>query len=406
MFGRIRETAATVTGQARSTFANEVCPFCFDTFKLKETPFRCASPPGRCKVLPDPVLKRAWGNGLPIGQVLASDGWFAQSRACPDCGQRSHKRLCPHCHQDLPHTFGEYRNFIFSVVGAKWAGKSHYLTVLIEQLKNHVGPRLDMLLQPVNDQTINRYRTQFHTPLFSGHRTLDATQSAFLAQEVQFPMVFTMMFSGKSLMGRDKIRNAVTISFFDTAGEDLKAEDNMSAVNKYIYRSDGIILLLDPLQLDYVRDTLGTSTPLPPRESETADIIARMTKLIRIGRSLGSTSPIPIPLAVTFSKLDAVVPLIDPQMQINSTSRLGTTFDRSDFEAVNAEVQSLIAQWESQYLLQQVTTQFKTYGFFGMSALGCQPDPKTRAVARITPQRVEDPFLWLLHHHKLIKAAA
>ncbi len=405
MLRQLRNRLKKTRGEIRSALTREICPYCFEKFRLKETPFRCASPPNRCAPVSDTVLQEQWRDRRPVGRVIASDGHFATLRFCPECNQRSYKRLCPNCHQELPHTFGECRNYIFAVIGAKEAGKSHYLPSLIEQLKNHVGPRMDMLLQPANDFTINRYRTEFYDPLFNKRHILGTTQSALLNTDIQLPMTFSLSFSGRNLLGVDKIKRAITLAFFDTAGEDLKSEDTIAAANKYIYRSDGIILLLDPLQLSRVRDQLPSQTALPQQDTETSDIVARVARLIQRGRGLGPESKIKIPVAIALSKLDAVAPLLDDQMQINAVTRPGLGFDQSDFEAVNAEVQSLIAKWDSEHLLQQVKTQFTSYGFFALSALGAPPNDKGK-IKQIVPQRVENPFLWLLRRHRLIKTTA
>jgi hypothetical protein len=305
---------------------------------------------------------------------------------------------------DLPHTTGKFENLIFAVIGAKDSGKSHYLAVLIEQIRNHIGPSLGMLLEELNDYTIKRYRESFYNPVYIEHKIIFGTKSALSDETVQLPMVFSLTFSGKGYLGHQRITKVVTLVFFDTAGEDLKDEDVMATVNKYIYRADGIILLLDPLQLRWVRDQLGSSTSLPEVTTETSDIITRTTKLIQAGRNLRQDRLVPTPLAIAFSKFDAVEPLIDSQFQLNATPNHDGGFDAADFEAVNSEMQSLVSTWHNSHLLQQVTTRYNHYGFFGLSSLGCSP--KGSDIPQVLPKRVEDPFLWLLYSHGLIKAAA
>lgn len=402
MFKKARNLIRVARGEFRSRLSQEVCPFCFENFRLNETPFRCASPPKICAPKPDPVLQKHWEINAPTGRVIGSEGRFAIHRSCRDCKQRSHKRLCPHCHQELPHTFGEYHNYIFALIGAKSSGKSNYIPVLIEQIKREVGPRMGILLQPMNDATINRYRKDFYGPLFNNHKVVETTQSALSVSENRLPMTFSLTFAGKGIGGRERIKRAITLAFFDTAGEDLKAEDTMNAVNKYIYRADGIMLLIDPLQLNPVRDRLlGKVSELPDRETESSDIVSRVTKLIRRGREIGEESKIATPTAIALSKFDAVEPLLDPQLQVLTSPPRGPLLDQSDLDAVDAEIQGLIAEWDSDYLLQQVRFHFKRAAFFGLTALGTHPDDKH--VKYILPRRVEDPFLWLLRQHRLIK---
>lgn len=386
----------------RARFRKEICPYCFDEYWLRNTPFRCSSPAERCSPERDEVLYRKWDDGTPVGRVLPVGGLRWKER-CSACGHESRKRLCPHCHMELPRTTGRFPNLIFAVIGAKQSGKSHYLAVLIDQLKKHVGPAFDMVLEPLNDHTINRYREQFYDPVFREGRVIQGTRSALAERGVQMPLVYTLAFSGKNLFGQRIIRAVVTLVFFDTAGEDLDYEDRMSIVNKYIYRSDGIIILLDPLQLSRVRDQLNGSAALPERNSETSDIITRTTNLILAGRDLASDSMVPTPLAVAFSKFDALEPLIDPQFQIKATSSHQGGYDHDDFEAVSSEMQALLEEWDDLTIVNQVRTRYRRFGYFGLSALGCNPHNDSK-IPRVIPHRVEDPFLWLLYEHGLVEA--
>jgi hypothetical protein len=383
--------------------AKEICPYCFEPYNLAEAPFRCSSPPSRCPPEVDMVRARAWEDSAPMGHVLPPNRKRQDESRCPNCSQMSRKRICPHCHMDLPHTTGKYRNLIFAVIGAKQAGKSHYLAVLIEQIRKHIGPAAGMLLEPLDDHTINRYRNDFYDQIYRHGMVIRATQSALVDRKIQLPLVYTLTFTGSNLFGRHTIKGVVTLVFFDTAGEDLNDRDVMGTVNKYIYRADGIVLLLDPLQLHKVRDQLGSSTPLPSIETDAANILERTTELIRRGRSLSLQSLIPIPLAVAFSKFDAVETLIDPQMQLNTEPDHRFGFDLADFNAVTAEMDSLLKQWDCEMIPQKAKAYYERYGFFGLSALGCVPQEDR--IPRVLPRRVADPFLWLLHCHGLIPSA-
>lgn len=386
----------------------ETCPYCFERFRLGDTPFRCGNPTDRCQTEIDEQRSAIWGDTAPLGKVLPAAGFSPRDARCPTCGETSRQRLCPHCHLELPRTIGQFRNFIFAIIGAKEAGKSHYLAVLIEQLRQQVGPQLKILLEPANDATIKRYRDDFHQPLYRGRgdgrrQVLDATRSARQrASTVRYPLVYVLSIQGRDFFRRKKIVAVVTLTFFDTAGEDLDDENTMSTVNKYIYRSDGLILLLDPLQILAVRERLPPAR-LPEINSETRDILARATKLILLGRQLASDRPIETPLAIAFSKLDRLAPLIEPHMQIHCDSDHSGGFDLHDAQAVDSEIQALLAAWDCGDLIGQVEGHYSRHSFFALSALGCEPDDQG-FLPRILPRRVEDPFLWLLHCHGLLKA--
>lgn len=389
-----------------SQFKKETCPYCFDYFHIKDTPFRCSSVSKHCPPVSDPIYTKNWGDTRPIGRVLAKKGKFSDrfidSIRCTDCNNDSYKRLCPNCHMELPHTTGKYKNHIFAVVGGKDSGKSHYIAVLIEQIKKRIGPNMNLLLTAENDFTVDRYNKDFYEPIFQKGKTIGTTVSATTDQKVQLPMVYSLRFTEDSLFEKNKIKEYMTLVFFDTAGEDLNSEDSISAVNKYIYRSDGIILLIDPLQLMPVRNRLPSDTPMPVKMSETGDILTRITRLIEKSNKLKPMEKIKIPLAIAFSKFDAVLPLVDSQFQLRASANHDNGFDYGDFEAINSEMMSLLDKWNGQDIIQLTKTRYEQYGFFGLSALGCNPHD-SQQIDVVLPSRIEDPFLWLLANNGLIK---
>jgi len=384
----------------------ELCPYCFKYFRLGITPFRCKN--SNCKKGRDPVRERKpWEERTPLGKVLKPAGFFrfAHKVSCPDCREESRTHLCPKCHSELPDH--EYKNYIFSVIGAKGAGKSHYIAVLINQIMGQYGYREDILLSEKDDYTINRYRNDFKAPVFNEKQTINVTRSALTDANTQRPLIFSLDIKRKRFLLGDT-KNIVNLIFFDTAGEDLNDSDVMSTVNRYIYRSDGIILLIDPLQLSRVRERLRlkhSGIELPEQNTDTAEILIRTTNLIRNGKRLKGKDRISIPLAIAFSKFDAVQPIIgDDQLSWNNAPCHRGGFDWEDFSAVNDEMEYLLKEeWKQGALLQRVRSWYSKYGFFGLSALGSNPCDSR--IDHIAPIRVLDPFLWLLAQHKLIRQA-
>lgn len=369
---------------------SELCPYCFERFKLRETPFRCVN--SRCKDEKDRVLESKWGDSRPCGKVLNSKH-FVNSIRCA-CGELSRKRLCPNCHAELPYGMGDFKNCVFAVIGAKEAGKSHYLAVLIQRLKERVAANLDMSVEAVSSETMNRYERDFYNPVFEERKVIHATRSG--GSEHPKPLIYRLTST--------KQKKSAVLVFFDTAGENLNDEDLMSRVNKYIYRSSGVLLLVDPLQLPKVRDSLGVAG-LPERNTETENIITRTTWLIQKGLDLKPEAPIKIPLAVAFSKFDAVGKLVRDvygQPQLDHTPNHHGGFDVGDFQVVNEEMKGLLEKWGEGALVNQVKQRYKRCGFFGLSALGCNPQ-STKQIDSVLPRRVEDPFLWLLAENGLIK---
>jgi hypothetical protein len=288
------------------------------------------------------------------------------------------------------------------MIGAKEAGKSHYIAVLIEEMRRNIGPNMDILLTPMNEDTNKRYQEDFHKPVYNDKKVIKTTDSAFVDRKVRQPLLYSIIVSEKSWFGgNDRIKKAFVLVFFDTAGENLNDGDVMSTVNKYIYRSDGLILLMDPLQLSTVRSQLPDETALPEINTEIYDILNRTTRLIEQGRHLKHIDKIKTPLAIAFSKFDAVLPIVDEQFQLHKSANHENGFDMEDFDAINSEMMSLLDQWGGQDIIQMAKTRYAKYGFFGLSALGCNPHD-TNKIPSVVPRRVEDPFLWLLAQNRTI----
>lgn len=105
----------------------------------------------------------------------------------------------------------------------------------------------------------------------------------------------------------------------------------------------------------------------------------------------------------TSTKIDAVDELLDPASCLKNDSahiRKGA-FDKIDFEDANNEMQSLVESWLGMELYQTVSTQFSNFAFFGLSALGSNPDMDNK-IPKFRPFRVADPFLWILSQENII----
>ncbi len=265
--------------QLASHFVTQTCPYCFEQFQMAKVPFRCGnvSCPGR---KPDPQLQKHWptmGMGAQ-GKVLIAKGQMARRTKCDECHRPTNDRICPTCHVTLPSTFGQCPNAIIAVIGAKNAGKGHYIGTLVEELRNRVGPSLNMTLSPQDDYTIKRFKEDFRDPLYKDsklRRALDVTTSGITNEKVRLPMVFNLQLGGTDLLGRRTIKRTITLVFFDTAGEDLNSEATMETVNRYIYRSKGIVLLVDPRQIPRVR----ANSQIPLTQARKCSTLATLSRV-------------------------------------------------------------------------------------------------------------------------------
>lgn len=396
------------------------CPYCFEKINKKDVVFQCnnmALDVKGNKVCPkeiDPEYSQYLGitdssRYLYREKVFKSGSKnpiMMPSSAICTCGYKSTRRLCPYCHNEFPNYFGEVDNLTIAVIGAKETGKSHYIAVLKKMLEENVGPAFSFTITAANDKTIQRYNSDFKKPIFEDKTIILSTKSAAVEHGVREPLIYSIVFY-ENKGGRKIRKKMITFSFFDTAGEDLNSEDVMSVVNKYIYNANGIICLLDPLQLKGVRDLVPEGTVLPEINTEIDDIIARVSNLIRNAKSVKGTglrSSIDIPIAITFSKVDVLRKILPPSSQLHNLSPhcIDEVFNISDMENVSSEMEALIAKWSGVNLLTQVSSNFKDYKYFGVSALGCNPADSNQTINQVIPIRLEDPFLWILWKNKLI----
>ncbi len=382
------------------------CPFCFETFPSDQVQFRCANSACTGKA-PDP--KFATYQGLDpkasYGQVFdatPSKGFFkrgdSHSAKCPTCNRETQKRVCKNCHFELMHDAGTTEEYSIAIIGGRSSGKSTYIATLIRRLKNEVGSNFHASVNAMNDFTRKRYLDDFETPLFRNKRLLPPTQTASVGSKLKTPMVYRITFDNN---GKRKAANLV---LFDTAGEDMQSLDAMSAEARYICYADAIIFLLDPLQIDAVRDELnGENLPNEDPGAEPIQIIERLRELYERVLKLKAIQKVEKPIAFTLSKVDRLYPIIDPGSGLHHTGEHFGMLNSTDTQSIHTEIQNYIETWIGPSFQNTVQAQFAKFRYFGISAIGSAPTIDGR-IETIAPIRVEDPILWIFHELNLIKS--
>lgn len=313
---------------------------------------------------------------------------------CPQC-KSTLTMICPNCQYPIPDAMKNSESYPIAILGSKGAGKSNYVAVLIEYLKNKISLPFHFCMRGGDGKTITRYATDFRDPLFKNKKCLIGSD----AGEVD-PLIFIMEFEKKGLFSKQK--EDINLTFFDTAGENLDSEKMMQEHNRYLSYSSSMILLLDPLQIMAVREQLKGKMSLPGILSDPNDIVDRVIDIvskenerIKSGKDKGKLD---INIAVVFTKIDAIDSLLDPSscLKNDSTHIRKGYFDKNDFEDENAEMRSLVLEWLGAGICQTLESTFKNVAYFGVSALGSCPDTEDMTIPKFRPFRVADPFLWLL----------
>lgn len=387
-----------------------VCPYCYRSFSEREIKFRCSGrkkPTGeQCAARRDEVLASHTGLNVPVAPAFAGNGRRLES-VCPECGVQTNYRICPHCHSQLPVQFGKIGSRLIAMVGARESGKTVYMTVLLHELIHRVGAQFDAAIDGADDETRRRFTSDYETPMYDQRLLFDATRSASVGRTnaVQ-PLVFRFT-SSKAGFVRDKPDHTL-LSFFDTAGEDLRSQELVDLNTRYLLSADGIILLLDPLRMRGAKELAAAGTRMPTvgdSQDDPANVLSRITDLLRTGRRPSDT--IDTPIAVAFPKMDAFQQGLGQgsALRRTPTNRNGQ-FDSQDSLDVHYQIQALLHQWEGSQIDQILTKNYRTYRYFGLSALGETPTPDNKVPARgIRPYRVADPFLWLLSELSVVPAS-
>lgn len=376
------------------------CPYCFNI--VNNVSFRCINRvPGQCPPIEDAELGRYQRLNAPPLMPRVSEGPLTGA-VCAFCKHHTNHGVCPYCHNDLPTNDVSSKSLLFALVGAKNAGKSHYIAVLINELQR-LAPSHRAGLMPLGG-TIKKYRTDFRSYLYDAHRTIPVTQPAMVNESVRSPLIYRWSRETKGIFNQ-KIFRVSQLVFFDTAGEDLHELDVMDVETRYVALSDGLIFLLDPLQIPAVRELLKHKVTLPEPDVPPQEIIVHVTQTIRNTLGIAMHHLIEIPIAVTFSKIDAIRDLLDERSPLRYASPHRSELDEADVDRVHESVRAHLAQWMDESLDGILATNYNKFRYFGVSALGAPPssDGTLHNGVAPAPLRVEDPLLWLLSRYDLVK---
>jgi GTPase SAR1 family protein len=297
--------------------------------------------------------------------------------------------LCADCHFELTHDAGLVEDRRIAIIGGRNTGKSHYIATLVHKLENEVGSNFGWSLRMIGDATRTRFENDFHGPLFRRKTVLQMTQSAAVDAGVKTPMVFRLSFNKES-------KKCINFSFFDTAGEDMRSLEAMSTETRYITEAEGLVFLLDPLQIPAVRERLPRM-PGPPADplSEPTYLVDRLCDLFESHKDIRAGGRIKVPVAFVLSKVDAVWPLIEPGSILRRPGEHFGELRRRELDSIHTEVWNCLETWIGSSFNNRVERAFSRFRYFAASALGGSADGAGR-LETVAPLRVEDPFLWIL----------
>ncbi|MBP3495521.1 MAG: GTPase domain-containing protein [Clostridia bacterium] len=365
------------------------CPYCFLEHEIKECGLKCSY--------------NVRGTAVKIcknGVEKDDDGWIPHNSKgkCMKCQDATKHYYCDTIDKEIPSGFLMGESLSIAMLGAKASGKSNYIAVLINEIREKMTSSFDCTLDiSCSEESKKYYDDYYYSPLFKQGYVVEATDGGEIP-----PLIFPLRFAKKGFFSSPKV---ATLTFYDTAGENLESNENVEIYNRYIPNADGIILLLDPLQVPAIRKKLQGKMDLPPENKDAAEILNRVIQNIRNVKNIKGM--IDIPLALVFTKIDAlekfdILPEYSPLRDESEHLRRGI-FVIPDFENTNAAMQDILENWLGGEL-EQMAKQFSKYSFFGITSFGNVPNG-TKLSSDIAPRRVLDPLLWLLAEKKYIDKA-
>jgi len=371
------------------------CPYCYAEHTVKECGVKCSY-----NIIGNNDIKCRY----KVKKYDNADGydWIptAHKMSCLRCKEAAIQLYCNiYTDKEIPVDFLSMKSLPIALLGAKASGKSNYIGVLVNEIKKTMaGPFNSSLSLACSKESKVAYDQHYYLPLYKEGKTVLATASGV---EIP-PLIFPLRFMDQ----KNKIVNMAALTFYDTAGENLDDPSIMYKFNRYIANAQGIILLLDPLQIPNIRAKLlaGGFTALPQQNTEAASVLNIILEVIRKTRKIKGL--LPIPLALVFTKIDVleqynILPAESCLREESLHIKQGK-FVMSDFENTNIHVRALVENWLDDDI-RTVINQFKHHSFFGVSALGKNPNGTQLAWGGIHPRRVLDPLLWLLAEKNYIQ---
>ena len=372
------------------------CPYCYEMHSENDCIFKCSYS----------ILGAQ--QSCKFGFEKNKDGSIKQAniRKCLKCDHAALKVYCPHQNDndvyqkygfdlEIPQTCREKVNFSIAMLGAKGVGKTNFIAVLVDEIKKKMSKSFECAFNAANEQTKVIYEENFYSPIYRKGITPKGTDRGVIP-----PLIYSIDFLDKKTF---RIIKSVSITFYDTAGEDLNDISTMTTEKGYIANADGIIVLLDPLQIPSIRAKLEGKISLPEVKTDTADIIERVINIYKEVKKVKTN--IKVPIALAFSKMDVlekydVLPR-DACLRDESEHLAKRAFVQSDFVNTQHEMETLLDNFIEGDIDQKIKM-FSKHAYFGVSALGVNPVGNTIPGGGVQPHRVLDPLIWLLAQSKYI----
>ena len=199
-------------------------------------------------------------------------------------GEICRRRVCKYCHNPLPGTYGKHRVNFATVVGITGAGKTVYISQILKDMSDYAA---NVGLTAVVSTSNSRIFLDAN-PIHEGVALPRPTPEGYFQQPVFYQIIRETGETG---------RTTETFVLYDVAGEVFVNPELISRYAPFIEHSDGIVMLLDPLQFKQVHQLNGELKVL----DETTAVLTAIHNIVSKGKA---DQKCQIPIAVCVSKAD------------------------------------------------------------------------------------------------------
>ena len=371
-----------------------VCPYCLTKLNRGNVIYYCPE----CKAGFKPNLLDIFLGRIP---------------RCPIHGTVS-KILCPNCERQRRDDedpseidiaiFGYKKNLSFSILGVTGCGKTIFLTVMMQKLRDMFS------LSPMDKITSDIYSSNAKN-LSDSLNILDATKAG---------KVIPQHWELRTLSDDGNPKAAYSLTFYDGAGEDcgkfLDSDPSNEKVKKYLSGSDNLVILLDPLVFRSVIKNISnkkrsSSITAENTAENAADIISSLAIYIRNTCGIKPGNIIDRNVAIVFTKFDLIQDYFGKDSYIRRAENMLSIGDyekymEEDANKVNNEITQWLQDIGERSFINIIKANFKSYRFFAVSSIGLDQSDfyETGKLSELDPHRILDPIMWFFAKEKVIKA--
>lgn len=328
------------------------------------------------------------GNGV---QRLTTDEDGFVVAAMDDFGKPTYRRVCPYCHNPLPMGFGKHRVKNISIIGITGAGKTVYISQLLKGMTDYAAKSgLGAFFTSDHESNfIQDNRVAKGVPLPIGT----------LPNRLSQPMFYDIVQTRGSKVKED------TIVLYDIAGENCRKAGDMVRFARFIEHSDGLILLIDPKQLNFVvNDNADEDVDAPSLALNTLHAVLEKAE----------NKKCTIPIAVCVSKSDQCFDILPAMAQDHvqmagqdETGMPSQEFDGRSYNQLSRELTDLMKR-NAMSVCTILQGNYLNFNFFAVSATGCEcvqnETGRSIPVMKPEPRRIEEPILWLFKQFGYIQS--